>query len=116
MAFSVDEVSLKELIGFIDDYENGMRKNFIGQGIEIIKDCGISGDKKAEIDKAADAFEESVKSLLDVYATVKENIKTFVSDVMGFNAEDYFGVAIKEYNSAKNSKKADVRNKMFKGK
>lgn len=116
MAININEADLKDLVGFIGTYKDDMRKNFTGAGVDVIKDCGIAGDKKAEIDKTADSFEEGINAVLNDYEIVTENIKTFVADVLGFNAEDYFGSAQKEFESAKSAKKADVRSKMFKGK
>lgn len=87
---NINEADLKRVVTLVIGYVEGMNKNFKAVGSDLIKNCGITGDKQTQLLKLSEGFEDSMDSITKSYGVIAENIKSFITDVMGVNAEDYF--------------------------
>lgn len=110
----INDKELKDAVNFTLDYYENMKKNFVNVGSETIKDCGIEGDGKDRIVKLANSFEESIQNPLEDYNNLVESMKTYIKDLTGFNAEDYFAMHRKTADEVSSSANTKTRESRFK--
>lgn len=109
----VNDKELKEAVIFTEDYYKSMKTNFVNVGAETIKNCGIDGDGKAQIIETAKSYEEALNNILNDYANLSESMETYIKDLTGFNATDYFALVRKDANDVSSSKQIEKRASKF---
>lgn len=111
---NINEDEFKKAISLMKGFTEGMSKNFKVVGSEKIRDCGITGDKAAQLNKLSVVFEESLDDIVKAYDVVTENVKSFIKDVLQLNEEDYFASCSTHLANATNGKVAERPNRFKK--